>query len=861
MIRLSTLGSIELHGTHGESLDAVLAQPKRLALLAYLTLVRPSGFQRRDVLLAIFWPESDTTHAREALSQALRFLRRFLGSEALPNRGDDVGVDPSRVSCDAVAFEERIAAGDDAGALALYRGPLLEGLFLSEALLFEHWLNEERARLQDLARGAACRLAAHREVTGDLGGALHWARHALAWARYDEAAFRRVLDLLDGSGDRASAVREYEVFAKRLRDELEVDPSPETQAAVERIRARATPNSLPQSARTTPVVDSVPTELASATEVALAPPRRPVLRVARFAAATALLLLGGGGVIIARGGARVEARRILVIPLENRTGEKLLDRVGKIAADWIVQGLARTEVVDVVPSLHALELLQGLDDERALQDTLSRLRALAHAVGAGTVVLGSFYQRSGNLEFEAQVIDVRRGRFLSAVEGVRGSPNDPMVAIDELRRRIVGAVGLSFDPRTFPLEPSAVRPPSYEAYQAFAAGMEQHNKMRWRLALPYFRQAFALDTSFTSALFLAAIQHLNLREPAQAESLVRVFARSRERLPSLERQFLEWIEAELRGDLQGALEAARGLVRFSDAYRNQAAANALSANQPREAIHLYDGFDIEVRPELKWKVNYGWRLTDAYHRLGRHSRELAEANRSRKRITGLVHPVLWELRALIALGRVQRAQKCLEEALAMPAHVDDRPAGEIMVWAADELRVHGHAGVARGILLRGLAWYRALPDSLAALPRHRRYLAATLLRADSLDAAEAALRALAADFPQDPYYTASVAVAVARRGDRRGASDIAATMLDRNPPYDFGHHLYERARVAAQLGNTDEAIELLRRAFANGFNFAFVGGAGGMTAARPPDGSPHLDDVFDGLRAHPGFQALARGTD
>ena len=83
MIHFRTLGALDLRGSGGEELRTVLAQPKRTALLAYLALTTPRGPHRRDTLLALFWPEQDTDHARNALSQAVHFLRRSLGAEAL----------------------------------------------------------------------------------------------------------------------------------------------------------------------------------------------------------------------------------------------------------------------------------------------------------------------------------------------------------------------------------------------------------------------------------------------------------------------------------------------------------------------------------------------------------------------------------------------------------------------------------------------------------------------------------------------------------------------------------------------------------------------------------------------------------
>src|SRR5215472_6672419 len=78
VIRLRVLGPIELLDAQGNELRAILAQPKRLALLVYLA-AGSGGFHRRDTLLGLFWPELDERRGRDALNQAIRFLRKELG--------------------------------------------------------------------------------------------------------------------------------------------------------------------------------------------------------------------------------------------------------------------------------------------------------------------------------------------------------------------------------------------------------------------------------------------------------------------------------------------------------------------------------------------------------------------------------------------------------------------------------------------------------------------------------------------------------------------------------------------------------------------------------------------------------------
>src|SRR5688572_14395540 len=128
MIELRTLGAVDLRAD-GLDPGAVLRQPKRLALLAYLAADPPRRFHRRDALLALFWPDLDEAHARAALRRSLHFLRQGLGAEILAGRGDEeVGVPEPALWCDAAELERALESGDPERALSLYQGAFLAGL-------------------------------------------------------------------------------------------------------------------------------------------------------------------------------------------------------------------------------------------------------------------------------------------------------------------------------------------------------------------------------------------------------------------------------------------------------------------------------------------------------------------------------------------------------------------------------------------------------------------------------------------------------------------------------------------------------------------------------------------------------------
>ncbi|HEV8398745.1 MAG TPA: BTAD domain-containing putative transcriptional regulator, partial [Gemmatimonadales bacterium] len=195
---------MNLLGATGHELKSVLAQPKRVALLAYLAAATPHRLHRRDSLVALFWPELDQEHARAALRQSLHGLRHELGDGVLVSRGDeDIGLDTARLRCDVVEFERATHEGKLADALDLYRGDLLEGFFIRGAPAFEQWLEDERARLKAVALRSASLLAEQSDARGNLTDSVQWTRRALRIAPLDEPTLRRLMQTLDRLGDRA----------------------------------------------------------------------------------------------------------------------------------------------------------------------------------------------------------------------------------------------------------------------------------------------------------------------------------------------------------------------------------------------------------------------------------------------------------------------------------------------------------------------------------------------------------------------------------------------------------------------------------------------------------------------------------
>jgi serine/threonine-protein kinase len=107
----------------------------------------------------------------------------------------------------------------------------------------------------------------------------------------------------------------------------------------------------------------------------------------------------------------LDRNRVVVVPLENRTGDTALAVLGSLAADWIARGLQEIDVIEVVPTATAVN--PGPDVASVAESSdAGTARAAGMATRAGTVVAGSYYRRADSLEFQTQVIDAEQERLL-----------------------------------------------------------------------------------------------------------------------------------------------------------------------------------------------------------------------------------------------------------------------------------------------------------------------------------------------------------------------------------------------------------------------------------------------------------------
>jgi len=284
MIELRVLGTLAIQPLNGGAPVSAVTQPKRLALLLYLALAEPSGPHSRESLMALLWPEADVESTRHSLRNTLYGLRQALGEGAIVSRGEGyIELDPAAIRCDAVEVRALLVAQRWKEALAAWGGDLAPGFHISGAPEFERWLDDQRAALRRTVADVAWRRVDEMERTGEAGVG-EAARRAWTIDPTNEAGARRLLQLLDATTGRASALRAYEDLVDYLRREYDTAPSAATRKLAEELSIPVpTPPrvSLPAAAVLPPAAPADPRR------------RRPVVSREVLIAAAILLAIGG----------------------------------------------------------------------------------------------------------------------------------------------------------------------------------------------------------------------------------------------------------------------------------------------------------------------------------------------------------------------------------------------------------------------------------------------------------------------------------------------------------------------------------------------------------------------------------------
>lgn len=221
---------------------------KTRALLALLAMCHGED-ESRDWLAGMLWPRLPQRAARTNLRVELSALERALSAwPGLQIERQTLRLAPEALQVDAVEALATLSRETDlrrpsapdqlARALNACRGAFLEDIALTDALDFDSWVQDWRARIGNAVTAAAMRLQRHYAEAEDWPALLEAAHCHLRIDAWHETSHLHVMRALAATGDSAGALAQFERCRNLLAAELSVEPGPEIRTLADTLRAR-----------------------------------------------------------------------------------------------------------------------------------------------------------------------------------------------------------------------------------------------------------------------------------------------------------------------------------------------------------------------------------------------------------------------------------------------------------------------------------------------------------------------------------------------------------------------------------------------------------------------------------------------
>jgi len=232
--------SIRLDGHDLFMIEARKAQE----LFCYLLLYRDRPHPR-ELLAGKLWGDVAQGQSRANLRKALCQLQQSLPSAPLLLNNDWLQINPQSELCldvETIELAMKRVSGRPGESLSdleaqqvtvaveCYAGDLLEGWYAD-------WCLFERERLQAIYLALVDKLLARCEARGAYEEGIAYGATILRYDRAHEQTHRRLMRLYALSGDRTTALRQYERCVAALHEELDTEPTELTLNLIAQIRA------------------------------------------------------------------------------------------------------------------------------------------------------------------------------------------------------------------------------------------------------------------------------------------------------------------------------------------------------------------------------------------------------------------------------------------------------------------------------------------------------------------------------------------------------------------------------------------------------------------------------------------------
>jgi len=509
----------------------------------------------------------------------------------------------------------------------------------------------------------------------------------------------------------------------------------------------------------------------------------------------------------------LKEKKIAVMFFENETGEERLNGVGKMAADWITQQLMDIEKTKVVLPSNVRSNIH------LASASLEGMQKFAQVTGAEVLINGRYYQSGKQLILQAQVVNVQTGEVVHALEKpVMGDKADPLPLIQEVSEQLTGFWAVQGR------EHFSEKPPKLGAYQAYLEGRKYWG-ISYERVEEYYLTAYKIDTTFIVPLVELVASKINESDYYSADSLLNFVLQRSDNLSKVHQLQTRAYRAELQGDLKESVQYWEEIYAI-DAQEFISVTNLsrqyLNTNQVQKALNVLQDYDIDHLDfqECFPCQEYYELLTYAHFQEGDYQKvsKLVEGfNFDIKE--GLI--ANYYLKSLVHIGDFDKVYERMGMYLGEDLSFNGgrQSAGLLLVSMLFELKKLNQTEVQKIMANLFLNYGEDHDDDWLS----DYYIGLGLYGKGKYAKATNHFQQFYEEFKQVPMIIdlglASLAACHIQSKEYDKLEDIYQYLSTYNHPYAASYVTYAKAKMEAQLGNTDKAISLLKQSKAEGQEF------------------------------------------
>ncbi|HJR36659.1 MAG TPA: bacterial transcriptional activator domain-containing protein [Gemmatimonadales bacterium] len=654
-------------------------------------------------------------------------------------------------------FLDAIRAGALDRAVAAYGGTFLGGVFGGNAE-FEGWRDEAAREFHRRYCRCLGALAAGAEAAADEAGAVRWHQLHVAAEPLSTPAILALMRALTRAGNRSGALQHSCAYAARMRAELDSAPDVAVLELAEKIREDT--RGLAPDVAAEPVPEGLPERLTSS--------RRGVI--------AALVLFGLTGAILLRPSPPLNPEQVHLAP------DRTLVRDSSLLLSLGRQLLRYDSAFQVVGRPASARYVVSLSQE----------------LGPDSVRLG------------ATLDDASTHKRIGAVQLAFPHPFAPEVAGRALAERIGITLVAARSVELAGWASAAALPRSWVAFDELRKGIAAWGGREPGGPLAHFERAATLDSSSaTSLVWKALVLSRGGRWKASDSALSGI--QGGRRAGPWETAMMPVLRAWNRGDMAGAHAAGHRLLETvpNSEWAIVVAWDATGLGRQREALDLIE----RVPHTMPWLERWATVIRfQALHLSGDYGGELRVANEGLLKEPDSRWFRQVAVRALAGLGRTREVEQRCVESFQLTA----QPQFEWQPCLQGIMELWGHGHVREAYVLADRV-VRSTRPTVSALDR-----ADLWTSVGDWDATARALSEVPDSLRNQAEYLHLFILTQAASGDRIGVNesrrrlDLLGALHDAAEPHGFS---LREAELAALLGDRDEAVDWLAKAFQQGFRF------------------------------------------